>query len=289
MEELEKWRTAGRVGASALQHGASLIQAGRSILEVAEEIEDHIRKAGCRPSFPVNISIDTEAAHFTPPPDYDRRFETGQVVKLDVGAHLDGFISDNAQTVEVGSTRRAPLLAASREALEAAERVLHGGMSTRAVTAAIEGAIQRRGFKSVVNLMGHTVERYSLHAGKSVPNSATIAESFLEVGEVVAVEPFATNGEGAIGNGPYGNILRFRSEPDRMKEPEFHSLFEEFRTVPFCLRWVKDRTLHRLPFRKKGFVQSYPVFIEVAGGLVSQWEATFLLQEDGVERLTSVG
>ncbi len=289
MEHLEKWRTAGAVGAKALQLGASLVRPGASMLDVAEEVEAEIRRGGCLPSFPANISVDVEAAHFTPPPDYDRRFQEGEVVKLDVGAHLEGCISDNATTIEVGSARRSTLLAASRDALDSAERVLHGGLDTTEVTSVIEGAIQRRGFKPVTNLMGHTVEPYSLHAGKSVPNSSVVEPAYLETGEVVAVEPFATNGAGEIHNGPFGNIMRFRQEPDRERESDLHALYSQFRTLPFCLRWVKDRELHRLPFRKKPFIQSYPVFIEVGGGIVSQAEATFLLTEDGAERLTRVG
>ncbi|MCL4324250.1 MAG: type II methionyl aminopeptidase [Candidatus Thermoplasmatota archaeon] len=285
-ENVEAWRKAGLVGARALHLGASLIRPGTSLLDVAEEIEGLIRKEGCLPSFPVNISLDNEAAHFTPPPDFDRRFEKGQVVKLDVGAQFDGYVSDNATTVEVGAQKYSSLVSAAREALDAAERVLHGDMTTDQVTRAIEGAIQRRGFTPIKDLMGHTVERYRLHAGKSVPNSTEVRPSFLEVGEVVAVEPFATNGVGHIRNGPFGNILRFREAPPADSEPELKELHRQFSTLPFCLRWVKDLDLRKFPLRKRPIIQTYPVFLEEAGGWVSQAEATFLLTASGAERLT---
>lgn len=288
VEDIELWRKAGKAGARALALGGSLIRPGGSIIEVAEAIEKSIRGDGCEPSFPVNISVNVEAAHFTPPPGYEKRFSEGDLVKLDVGAHIKGCISDNAMTVEVGTSRRSNLIAATVDALEAAEASLHGGMYTTMVSDAIERAIHRKGFKPVVNLMGHNIERYLLHAGKSVPNTTALHASFLDEGIVVAVEPFATNGQGRIEDGPFGNIMRFRSEPDKDREPEMGELYKRFSTLPFCARWIDDTAVRKALSRTKGrLLQTYPVFVEAGKGLVSQAEKTFLLYADRAELLTT--
>lgn len=286
VEHLELWRKAGKVGALALATGVSMARPGQSLIDIAEEVEKVIRTEGALPSFPVNLSIDVQAAHYTPSPEDGRRLRDGEVLKVDVGAQIDGYASDNAATVEVGSSRHAALLGATRDALESGSAVLRGGMDTRAVSQAIERAIHARGLKPIVDLSGHTIERYLLHAGKSIPNSAGQPPARLEVGEVVAVEPFATNGQGHIHDGPFGNIMRFRTEPPADREPELAALFTRFRTLPFCLRWVADPEVRTLVLRRRKFLQTYPVFLETGGGLVSQAEKTFLLLPDGAETLT---
>jgi methionyl aminopeptidase len=284
--DLDRWRRAGTIGAAARDLGAGAIRAGASRRDVAEEVERYIRSQGAAPAFPANLSINDEAAHFTPAPDDDRRFAVGDVVKMDIGAHIDGAISDTATTVEVGSTKYASLVRAPRAALEAAERELRGGVEVRTLSTAIERAIHGLGFKPVENLTGHTIETYLLHAGTSIPNVVTSVRAQLRPGQVVAIEPFATNGVGRIGNGEFGNILRFREEPNTERFPELAELFHRFRTLPFCARWVPEPELRKVLLQNRKRLQTYPVFVEEGGGWVAQAEHTLLVVEDGAELLT---
>ncbi len=285
-KDLDRWRRAGRIGGGARDLGVGLIRPGVQRRDVAEEIERYIRSQGAQPSFPVNLSTNDEAAHYTPDPEDERRFATGDVVKVDVGAHIDGAISDTAATVEVGSTRYASLVAATRNAVAAAEKELHGGVETQVLSRAIERTIHELGFKPVADLTGHTIESYLLHAGKSVPNVTGMSNARLEPGEVVAIEPFATNGAGHIRNGVFGNIMRFREAPAPDRFPELAELFQRFRTLPFCARWVAEPELREALHRGRKRLQSYPVFMEVEHGWVSQAERTFLVLEGGCEMLT---
>src|SRR5579875_1206589 len=164
-KDVDRWRRAGKIGAAARELGAGLVRPGASRKDVAEEVERFIRSQGAQPAFPVNLSINNEAAHYTPSPEDDRKFRTGDVVKVDIGAHIDGAISDTAVTVEVGATQYTNLLRATRSALEAAERIARGGIETRSLSEAIERTIHSLGLKPVVNLTGHTIETYLLHAG----------------------------------------------------------------------------------------------------------------------------
>lgn len=285
-KDLERWRRAGRIGAGARELGVGLIRPGASRRDVAEEVERYIRTEGAQPSFPVNLSTNDEAAHYTPDPEDERRFAAGDVVKVDVGAHIDGAISDTAATVEVGTSRYASLIAATRNAFVAAEKELRGGVETQVLSRAIEREIHALGFKPVADLTGHTIESYLLHAGKSVPNVSGMSNARLEAGEVVAIEPFATNGVGHIRNGEFGNILRFREPPPPERFPELSELFQRFRTLPFCARWVAEPELRAALQRGRKRLQSYPVFVEEGHGWVSQAERTFLVLEGGCERLT---
>lgn len=211
--------------------------------------------------------------------------EAGDLLKVDVGAHLDGAIADTAFTVEVGGTgRHANLVRAVKEALEAGIAQVRPGAPVDDASRAIEAAIHARGLKPVRDLTGHSIERYLLHAGKSIPNVAGMSDAEFREGEIVAIEPFATNGVGSIENGPFGHIARFRADPG--PDPVLARLFDRFRTLPFALRWVAPEDRPALA-RARRLLQRYPVFVERGGGWVAQAEHTVLVTADGPEVLTA--
>lgn len=284
-ERLDDWRRACRIAAGARELGARRIVPGARRRDIAEAIEGYIRDQGAAPSFPANLSRNEEAAHFTPGPDDEGVFDAGDLVKVDVGAHLDGAIADTAVTVEVGGGRRHEnLRLAVREALAAGVAAARPGISVNDIARGIESAIHARGLKPVRNLTGHSIEPYLLHAGKSIPNVTGLSHERLEEGEVIAIEPFATNGVGSIGNGPFGNIVRFRSDPGTA-DPVLERTYDRYRTLPFALRWLDAEESEALK-RGRRFLQRYPVFVEEGHGLVAQAEHTVLLTADGAEVLT---
>lgn len=286
---LDAWRRAARIAAEARELGAQLAVPGRTLFELAAEIEGYIRSHGAEPAFPANLSRNDEAAHFTPPPDDGIRLAHGDLLKVDVGAHIGGAIADTATTVAVGGGRRNEnLVKAAQEAVEAGIARARGGVSVNDIATAIEATIGRRGLKPIRDLTGHTIEPYLLHAGKSVPNVAGLSGARLDAGEIVAIEPFATNGVGGIENGAFGNILRFRREPVGV-DADVAALFGRFRTLPFALRWVDDPGLRKRVLAARRHLQTYPVFLERGRGLVAQAEHTVLVLADGVEVLTRLG
>ncbi len=287
-ENLDRWREAARIAARARELGARTAQAGVLRRDIAEQIEQYIRSEGAEPAFPVNLSRNYEAAHYTPSASDDLALEPGDLLKVDVGAHLDGAIADTATTVEIGGTRRFEnLIRATREAVEAGIAQVRPGVAVDVVSRAIEAAIQRRGVKPVSNLTGHTIERFLLHAGKSIPNVAGSSQATLEEGEIVAIEPFATNGEGQIENGPFGNIVRFRSDPG---EPDslVGRLYARYRTLPFATRWLSSDGDRKALLAERRKLQVYPVFVEAGRGQVAQAEHTILVRPDRAEVLTRI-
>jgi methionyl aminopeptidase len=284
---LDRWRRACRIAAEARDRGIRWAVPGISRRELADRIESYIRSEGAEPSFPANLSRNFEAAHFTPAPSDEDVLETGDLLKVDVGAHLDGAIADTAMTVEVGGTHRhGALIRAVQEALAAGVARVRGGVSVDEIGSAIEAAVHARGLKPVRNLMGHTIRPYLLHAGKSVPNVSGLSDETLDAGEVVAVEPFVTNGEGAIEDGAFGNIVRFRSPP--ADSDPAAPLFDRFRTLPFTARWLSEPE-RRILARARRQLQLYPVFVESGQGWVAQAEHTVLVTPGGAEVLTRTG
>jgi methionyl aminopeptidase len=286
-EHLERWREAARIAARARELGLRLVVPGARRKDVADAIEQSIRAAGAEPAFPANLSRNEEAAHYTPDPNDAVEFVAGDLVKIDVGAHLDGAIADTADSVEVGGTHRHEnLVRAAREALRDGIAQVRAGVRVDDISRAIASAIRARGLKPVENLTGHSIERYLLHAGKSIPNVPGSSEATLYEGEVIAVEPFATNGAGSIENGPFGNIVRFRADPGP-RDPALVGLFDRFRTLPFTLRWVTTDAERAALGRARRLLQSYPVFVERGRGLVAQAEHTVLVGPGGPEVLSA--
>jgi methionyl aminopeptidase len=286
-DDLPRWREAARVASKARDLGLRLTVPGARRRDVAEAIESFIRKEGAQPAFPVNLSRNDEAAHYTPSPDDTAVFEVGDLVKVDVGAHLDGAIADTADTVEVGGTHHHEnLIRAARDAVREGIAHVRPGVAVDEISRAIADAIRRRGLKPVVDLTGHSIERYLLHAGKSIPNVPGHSDATLVEGEIIAIEPFATNGIGSIGNGPFGNILRFRRDPGP-SDPGVAALYGRFRTLPFATRWADAPDEREALRRVRRSLQAYPVFVERAHGLVAQAEHTVLVRPDGADVLSA--
>jgi methionyl aminopeptidase len=283
-EMLDRWRRACRIAAEARDRGVDWALPGVRRRELADRIEDFIRSRGAEPSFPANLSRNYEAAHYTPSPDDEEVLQAGDLLKVDVGAHLDGAIADTARTVEVGGGHRHDALTrAVQEALAAGVREVRAGVSVNAIGTAVERAVHARGLKPVRNLMGHSIRPYVLHGGTSIPNVSGVSEERLPEGEIVAIEPFVTNGAGAIEDGPFGNIVRFRTEP-AASDPSY-ALYQRYRTLPFTARWLSeaDRAVLR---KARKLLQVYPVFVESGDGWVAQAEHTVLVTAAGGEVLT---
>ena len=114
----EKYRHAGKIAADAREYGIGLIKEGVKFLEVVNKIESKILEKDIGIAFPINISINEIAAHYSPRHDDTSVFKKGDVVKLDVGVHVDGYSADTASTVEVGTNTYEDMIQASRNALD---------------------------------------------------------------------------------------------------------------------------------------------------------------------------
>jgi methionyl aminopeptidase len=287
-EQYEKHREAGEILAEVRDEVVDHVEVGASHLEVAEWAEEQIRELGGEPAFPVNISIDEEAAHATPSADDDETFGE-EMINLDIGVHVDGWLADSAITVDLSGN--PDLVSASAEALEAGLDVIEAGVTTGEIGAAIEEVIDGYGFNPVVNLTGHGLGHWEQHTDPNIPNRAVTQGIELEVGQVVAIEPFATDGGGKVSEGSEEEIFALeqeRSIRNRQARQVLDQITDEFRTLPFATRWLDSSrasmALRRL--KQKDIVHGYPVLKEDDGYLVSQKEHTVIVTEDGCEVTT---
>ena len=279
-EILEKYREAGRILKIVRDEAVEMIRVGNALLQVAEFVENRTIELGGRPAFPCNISRNQEAAHATPKAG-DTDIFGKDMVKLDLGAHVDGYIADSAVTVDLSGN--SDILKAAEDALAAAIDLAKPGVTTGELGAAIEESIRSYNLNPITNLTGHGLSHYEAHDEPAVPNRRVEGGTVLKEGDVLAIEPFATNGAGSVHDGNWAEIYSLvRKKPVRMKQAE------EYRELPFAKRWLESDRLEfaLIQLERAGILHSYPVLLESAGGLVAQAEHTIIITQDGCEVTT---
>ena len=295
MDEMRAYEKAGEIAARAREKGKELVKPGKRVLEIAEEIERMITDLGAGIAFPANVSINENAAHYTP--SHDDPLEVGEedVVKVDVGVHVDGYIADTAVTVDL-SGENQDLVEASEQALENVITAAKAGITVGELGRIIEETIRGKGFRPVSNLSGHLLGRYLLHAGISVPNTGNGDKTVLEEGMAVAIEPFASTGEGIVREGPVTEIFALQAMP-RVRGQHARRILEiaasDYKTLPFAERWLYNKGMTGFQVRiglkelvESGALKPYPVLHDVKGSLVSQAEHTLIIEKDSCKVIT---
>lgn len=274
---------AGAIAKRFREEAAAMVVPGASVLELVDTIEQAILDEGAGIAFPLNISINEDAAHDTAGPGDERLFAEGDVVKVDLGVHIDGYVADTAQTVDLGD--HALLVEASREALNAAIALVRPGVTTGELGTAIQHEIESRGFRPVANLTGHGLSQYSLHGDPMIPNVAMTGGSVIEEGMVFAVEPFASTGVGMVSDSTR-TVIYSQTANRGVRLASAKRVLNQIRdrrSLPFSKRWLTgdkiDLALSTL--KKNGVVRGYPVLHDIPGSFVSQAEHTLIVTEDG--------
>ncbi|MDD5474487.1 MAG: type II methionyl aminopeptidase [Candidatus Methanoperedens sp.] len=285
-EIIEKYRKAGKILSKVRAEAAKKVVEGASLLSVAEFTENLIREKGGEPAFPVNISRNDEAAHSTPSFN-DKSVFGKDMVKLDIGVHIDGYIADTAITVDL--SENPELVKAAESALGEAIKFIHSGVNTSDIGGVIDDTISSFGFKPIINLTGHGLAQYIQHAPPSIPNKRMPHGVVLEEGDIVAIEPFATNGGGKIHDAGSAEIYHIVSDRP-VRHPSARALLQEigkYKTLPFAKRWLGERVDFAIvQLVRAGVIQPYPILKEIKGGLISQAEHTIIVTQDGCEVIT---
>jgi methionyl aminopeptidase len=283
-EIFASYQEAGSIAKRVLNFGAGEVRVGASIAEVVNSIEQRVVEGeGAGLAFPLNLSLNEDAAHDTAMVGDERLLSAGDVVKLDLGVHIDGYIADIATTVDLGNHN--PLVDASRDALDAAIRGVHPGVTAGEIGAVIQETIETRGFRPIANLTGHGLERYAIHVPPTIPNLRINGGAVLKEDLVFAIEPFATTGSGMVGERKRVEIYQqIEVKPARLPSArKILALIRDRRGMPFARRWV---SVDKMEVALQTLVQAralhpYPVLHDSPGSLVSQAEHTLIVTEDG--------
>ncbi len=281
---------AGEIAAHALSEAMREVKPGVKLLRVCALAEKKIIEYGGRPAFPCNVSINEEAAHYTSPHGDQKVFPSKGLVKVDVGAHVNGYLSDTAVTVDLDGSYEKYIVAA-KEALDAALDTIRPGIRVGQIGAIIEQSIKKHGLKPVHQLTGHQMRQWNLHAGKNVPNISMKMTPKMELGETFAVEPFATNGNGTINGAKeayiFSNNMGNKKKLDKLTMQIRNIARKQFGTLPWASRWLHglktdidiDAAIRNL--RMAGAIHGYAVLIEGKRGMVSQFEHSLFVGEEG--------
>ena len=282
---MEDYFKSGEICKKAREYGITLIKENAKLLDIAEKVEEKIKELGGECAFPVDVSLNYVAAHDTPRFNDDRILKKGDVVKLDIGVHVNGKVSDTAVTVEVENKKYEKLILASENALNNAIKIITPGVKIREIGKIIQETIQKYGFSPIINLSGHGVSDYDIHSKPTIPNYDNGDNNVLKEGTIIAIEPFATDGEGKIiegkPSGIYG-LINERNIRDNNARKILNFIKEKYKTLPFCERWIikefgNSAKLSLLLLEREGIIKQFNVLPEIKKGQVSQAERTVIV------------
>ncbi|MFP3190130.1 MAG: type II methionyl aminopeptidase [Thermoproteota archaeon] len=281
---------AGKIAANALKKAIDKIYIGMSLEEICNLVENEIINNGAVPAFPCNISINNIAAHNTADFEIIEYIPKNSVVKIDVGASCDGYLADTATTV-CFNENFLRMDEFAKKALKYAIESIKPGKKTSEIGRIIFNVAKSGGFKVIKNLSGHSIKRNLLHAGKSIPNFDDGSNERIERDEVLAIEPFLTNGYGMVEDSDTVRIFSFKSPPRTkgLKHAEFiNELWKERFYLPFCVRWYKDKINAKslmedlTMLMQRNELIGYNVLVETGKGFVVQEEHTVIIDDDEV-------
>ena len=298
---IESYIESGKIASRIREDASKMIKDGALAIDIVEYVESEILKSGAQIAFPCNLSINEVAAHYTSPAGDKTVIHAGDMVKLDLGAMIDGYIADTAVSkiadgnIDERYTQdeinlHEEIVEASAAGLEAAIATARAGVEISKIGAAVHEAISEYKLNPIFNLMGHSLEQNNLHAGISIPNYDNHDNYVLEEGQAVAIEPFATNGEGYINDAPGHYIFSYMAnKPFRMKSTQrvLKYIQQNHRYVPFTGRWITDEFGERkgaIALKQLSdamAVYPYAPLREKEGCFESQKEHTLIIEKEG--------
>jgi len=274
---------AGKISAKVREESKKWVIAGAKYTDIADKIEEMITRLGARHAFPVNISVNEKAAHDTARPNDERELKVGDVVKIDLGAQVNGWVGDTAYTVEIGTNKYAGLIKASNDALNEAIKIVRVGVELRKVGEKIQEVIEGAGYNPIRNLGGHPLGEYKLHGSFIIPNYDNHSTQKLASG-AIAIEPFATTGEGWVENAPEMLIYSLeKAKPVRnvMARQILKHIIKNYNKLPFSERWIAREFKHYeyglRALIKEGVLHGYHILREKSKGIVAQSEHSLLI------------
>ena len=292
----EQYVKAGRITREVREWIKKTMKPGMGYVEMCLAVEREVVARGGGIPFPCAIGANHVTAHYAPQKNDGSVFSENDVMKIDFGVHLDGYLTDTAVTLTF-NPEFEPLLDASERALAAAIKTARVDARTSEIGRSISSEASRLGFRVIENLTGHTVDRYVVHAGKSIPNLYMPSPQTLKRGEVFAVEPFLTlkKAAGYVVDSPAETIFSIvaRKYTASKELDDFVArVWNERKTLPFTPRWYEadypatkmTKILEELVRRK--LVRAYPTLVEASNNPVAQFEHTMALDENGLTVLT---
>ena len=236
----DEYRTSGKITSEVKALVPSQVKPGVSFVEVCDFVRSEVESRGGKLAFPTGIGVNQVTAHYAPQDGDPSVFMEDDLVKVDFGVHLDGYVTDTSVSVTLNPEYNL-LLEATQRALESAMEAARRETRTGEIGRVIHHEAARFGFKTIENLTGHTLDRYVVHAGKSIPNLYMPHTQDLKKGDVFAIEPFLTlsSAAGYVLDAPSRTIFSIvaRKKTGTAELDAFaERVWEERKTLPFTPR-----------------------------------------------------
>jgi methionyl aminopeptidase len=305
-------RKAAEVHRRIRAHVQKVARPGMSMTTLCETIENGTRallgtaglEAGI--AFPTGVSLNHCAAHWTPNAGDTTVLQYSDVCKVDFGTHVGGRIIDSAFTLTFDPIYD-PLKQAVREATETGLRLAGVDAVLGEIGEAIQEVMESYSIelggrmlpiKAIRNLNGHSIERFRIHGGKSVPITRGREMNVrMEEGELYAIETFGSTGRGLVhDDAPVSHyMLPFNAPPPTIRLPRAKQLLgtihRHFGTLAFCRRYLDRLGEEKYGLALKhlvdnGALDPYPPLVDSVGSYTAQYEHTILLRPSAKEVLS---
>ncbi len=297
--KLGSLRKAGKIAQEVKKFIKPKIKIGAKGLDIVNTIERKIEELGGGHAFPANFCINQIAAHYTSPiRDDGLTIKEGDLVKIDLGVHIDGYIVDTAFSVNFNEDPSLQnIIQATEVAVDAGKMMAKPEVNTKEIGKKIESIIKGFKFIPIKELGGHQIERWSIHGKKVLPELGNQGGDIMEEGEVYAVEIFASTGEGSVHMtnnsfiyelNPYSGRVPLRRKTSKQI---LGYVNKNYKSLPFAERWLAKEFRLGIAFGlqelvKQGKLKTHYVLAENKGVYIAQSEETILITEDGFEQLT---
>lgn len=295
-QEIQNYRKAGEIAKKAVEYAKTIIKPGVKLVEIAEKLEEKIIELGGEIAFPVNLSIDDTAAHYTPISEDTKKAEG--LLKVDLGVSIEGFIADTAFSIDLTEKNQyKELIKASEDALKSAiDLIKKDKDKTRLneIGSEIQKSITKVDEKlsPIRNLSGHGLGQYLLHARVTIPNCNNNNPNTINEG-AVAIEPFTTYGAGIVYEGGESNIYHITGEGqvrDKTARQILEYIGDKKKLLPFSQREIEKKFpgKSRLALRQleqANIISEFPQLIEKSHLPVSQAETSLIIYDSKVEVL----
>jgi len=258
-------------------------------------------------AFPTCLSVNNCVCHFSPlASDTDVELKKGDMVKIDLGAQIDGFIAVAAHTVVVETTefkgRQADVLLAAHYASEAVLRLMLPGTENTTVTQTVQKVAEAYQCKPIEGMLSHQLKQFEIDGEKTIiqnPNEAQRKEHekcTFDLHEVYAIDVLISTGEG-VGREmeTRTTVYKKTNETYMLKMKTSRALFSEVTSkcgsMPFSLRNLEDEKKARMGIVEcvsHKLLEPFHVLYEKPSELVAQFKYTVLLMPNGPQRITGI-
>jgi curved DNA binding protein len=309
-----KYKTAGEIVNKVLRSLIDSIRVGSSVKQLCEKGDKFIvtecdkkyqeekdMKKGI--AFPTCLSVNNCICHFSPSKnDPDYVLKDGDVVKIDLGAHIDGFIAVAANTVVVGAKadnkvkgRKADVILAAYHSSQAALRLLKNGKGNYEITEAIQKIAETYKCKPIEGMLSHQLKQFKIDGEKTIIQNPTVAQKkehekcVFENYEVYALDVLISSGDG-VGKELDTRVSIYKKTDEnyllklKASKAFYAEVKKKYGNMPFNLRNFEEEAKAKMGVVEcvaHKLIEPFQVLYEKHNEFVAQFKSTILLLPSG--------